>query len=510
MYTDLREIVTPGSRQDDEDDAAAAETLLAAYLTYVSTHGPEYLHTDGDVERCCNILLRSAFFRDNADELRRLMIQFESLDGSGPKGYVNLFLLLLDGRRNVRTLKQMRRAGLVELLAQLAKDNAQDAYRFTKLALAALYDMCRAQRLAADDLAAFDGEYIWFLLRLVELGHDEEDPYSYAVLKVLLAFNEQFMVAALPADSVEPFSRQSADSPRAATPGGGRSNPIVKVLSDHGARFKAYGENMIRMLNRERDTTLQLLILKQLFLLFTNEPTFEYFYTNDLYVLVDVFIRELNDLAEEHESLRHTFLRVLHPLLTNTQLRQPPHYKGQDLIKLLTDLNKECSHFGPVGSTTVRLLARCLTVPWLLPPRKRRLKIPRPSFNSHKSGTGNSQLGISLTGTDIASSASIRSFDSVNSIARSKAPAPPIPPTTEAAVSMVAAPAASPLTGIRSTAAPPAPARKHGKLLSRIGVVHVDRRCDTEQGQQSRAILDAKERDLAKEMDKLTVEVASD
>ena len=77
---------------------------------------------------------------------------------------------------------------------------------------------------------------------------------------------------------------------------------------------------------------------------------------------------------------------------------------------------------------------------------------------------------------------------------------------------MTAAPANVGLAGIggRSAAAPPAPARKHGKLLSRIGVVHVDKRCDGDQGQQSRAILEAKERDLMKEMDKLTVEVASD
>ena len=84
---------------------------------------------------------------------------------------------------------------------------------------------------------------------------------------------------------------------------------------------------------------MQLLILKILYLLFTTKGTSEYFYTNDLRVLVDVFLREIVDLDEDSESvcrpsdpssptshvlpqLRHTYLRVLHPLLTKTQLRE--------------------------------------------------------------------------------------------------------------------------------------------------------------------------------------------
>lgn len=51
------------------------------------------------------------------------------------------------------------------------------------------------------------------------------------------------------------------------------------------------------------DLCMQLLILKILYLLFTTKGTSEYFYTNDLRVLVDVFLRELIDLDEENESV---------------------------------------------------------------------------------------------------------------------------------------------------------------------------------------------------------------
>ena len=49
---------------------------------------------------------------------------------------------------------------------------------------------------------------------------------------------------------------------------------------------------------------MQLLVLKLLYLLFTTKGTSEYFYTNDLRVLVDVFLREIVDLDEESESVQ--------------------------------------------------------------------------------------------------------------------------------------------------------------------------------------------------------------
>lgn len=48
---------------------------------------------------------------------------------------------------------------------------------------------------------------------------------------------------------------------------------------------------------------MQLLVLKLLFILFTSNETSEYFYTNDLRVLVDVFLRELVDLDDESGSV---------------------------------------------------------------------------------------------------------------------------------------------------------------------------------------------------------------
>ena len=58
---------------------------------------------------------------------------------------------------------------------------------------------------------------------------------------------------------------------------------------------------------------MQLLVLKILYLLFTTKGTSEFFYTNDLCVLVDVFLREIVNLDEdqENESVRFSRPHIL-------------------------------------------------------------------------------------------------------------------------------------------------------------------------------------------------------
>lgn len=53
-----------------------------------------------------------------------------------------------------------------------------------------------------------------------------------------------------------------------------------------------------------------------LYLLFTTPGTQEYFYTNDLRVLVDVFLRELNNISDENESVSYSSLIFFIILLT--------------------------------------------------------------------------------------------------------------------------------------------------------------------------------------------------
>ena len=81
-------------------------------------------------------------------------------------------------------------------------------------------------------------------------------------------------------------------------------------------------------------------------------------------MMLKLYIPEIVRLMK----LRHTYLRVLHPLLSHTQLRYPPYYKGEQLTTLLTQLSGTKSltrHFRPIDQTTKRLVTRCIKVPWL-------------------------------------------------------------------------------------------------------------------------------------------------
>lgn len=98
-------------------------------------------------------------------------------------------------------------------------------------------------------------------------------------------------------------------------------------------------------------------------------------------------IRNLLDLPEESEPLRHTYLRVLYPLLEHTQLRYPPHYKREEILKLLECLSGTSNHFQPVDETTMRLVSRCADVQWVK---------SAPAECTHPENLAHRLLGMSL------------------------------------------------------------------------------------------------------------------
>jgi hypothetical protein len=116
---------------------------------------------------------------------------------------------------------------------------------------------------------------------------DASDPYNYIIIRVLLIINEQYMLCTHIAKGDDVVEGEPL------------INRVLKTLCFNGGDYKSFGENIILLLNRETETALQLLILKVLYLLFTTKATQEFFYDNDLRVLVDVIIRNVLDLPDE-------------------------------------------------------------------------------------------------------------------------------------------------------------------------------------------------------------------
>lgn len=86
----------------------------------------------------------------------------------------------------------------------------------------------------------------------------------------------------------------------------------------------------------------------------------------------------------------------MYPLLAFTQLHQPPHYKRDEVLKVLRILGGSYNtHFAPTDETTVRLVERVANVPWLRDDDVSEGEVARKL------------LGISLSPTQTGSSVSV-------------------------------------------------------------------------------------------------------
>ncbi|KAL8909320.1 MAG: hypothetical protein Q9207_000330 [Kuettlingeria erythrocarpa] len=353
---------------DELDDIVSAQCqthgliddALRSYITFVTTYkAEEYLHTEYDLARCSFKLLESALFSAHKDYIRRQIV-FSLLEDDSPDTlHLIVALLLFDGRNNEATFEMMNEEGIFPRLVELIYGQKDDGAGLHRMLLELLYEMSRIQRLRRQDLILIEDDFVQYLFQIIEgLSDDVNDPYHYPVIRVLLILNEQYMVSAH-----DPTPSQNPNNTTNLT------NKVIKTLFTSGSRYKTFGENIILLLNRESETSLQLLILKLLYLIFTTPSTYEYFYTNDLRVLVDIITRNLLDLPLSATALRHTYLRVLYPLLAHTQLKNPPHYKRDELSRLLAMMTATGGategHFGAVDETTKRLVGRCVRVGWL-------------------------------------------------------------------------------------------------------------------------------------------------
>ncbi|KAF2459596.1 hypothetical protein BDY21DRAFT_317723 [Lineolata rhizophorae] len=356
FWDELEDIVTKKC-----DSHEVIDNALRTYLHFTTNFRDQYLQSEDDVLRCTFKLLEACLYADHKEYVRRQLVYCLLQEDDPPTLHIITAFLLFDGIHHDETFEMMQTEGAFPRLIELIQSpNLNSDFRLHRLLLRLLYEMSRIQPLTWEDLVAVDDAFVLHLFQIIEqLSDDVNDPYHYPVIRVLLVLNEQYMV--MSTASSQPLT-----------------NRVIKALSTHGHLYKTFGENLILLLNRESETSLQLLILKLLYLLFQSPSTAEYFYTNDLHVLLDVVVRNLLDLPADSApatALRHTYLRVLHPLLANSQIaKEGAHYKRDEVRKLLALLTDEGKlsgiHFAPVDDTTARLVRRCEAVAWLRDPKE--------------------------------------------------------------------------------------------------------------------------------------------
>ncbi|KAI0749911.1 hypothetical protein C8Q80DRAFT_1269710 [Daedaleopsis nitida] len=374
------------------------DSTLRRYISFCGSYHEQFLQSPLQLRHACDMIIASDLFSFHSERMCEILVHDAQTNTDPHYEMVLYSVILAYGRRNTSFLRNQKRwQPLLPLLMDHVRldvdPEIDDGFygstsgsnigssrsiaipieaKLRSLSVKILYEVCRLQKMSLQDLRMFDDSFIDYLFDLVEQTRGfQDETFNYSVIKLIVALNEQFMLATMQAHTPQPhsnsFAQQQADSRDRNA-----DNRILRVLKSRVGSSPTFGENMIFMLNRAdrtaEDLCMQLLVLKLLYLLFTSKDLAEYFYTNDLCVLVDVFLREIGNIDEDHESLRHTFLRVLHPLLTKTQLRSMP-YKRPQIVQTLESLiqNESIRHVDP---TTKRLVERCMSGEWCVKLRK--------------------------------------------------------------------------------------------------------------------------------------------
>ena len=280
-----------------------------------------YLSTDEDLEKCCARIFKSPIFeRENHHDLRSELIELaKCADISNTRLYIIYVLIILSGRCDPETFRQLREARFVPILCQVIQANVESDTRLHRVGVELLYEVSRTQQFSGSDMDVLDAELIQLLFERAEKS--ESAVYTDSLVRLIISLNEQFMVA-----EVDPVGKQYTflGPPSSSGPPSPPTQPLVNkifdLLSAKPYSFRGVGEKMIFILNRERQYTLQLLMLKFLYLIFITPATYDYFYSNDLRVLVDVFIRELYDLPEDHENVSHLVAQIAFDSLATAYL----------------------------------------------------------------------------------------------------------------------------------------------------------------------------------------------
>ncbi|KAI8072528.1 hypothetical protein BC940DRAFT_292789 [Gongronella butleri] len=303
------------------DDLARQRT--SQYVHFLVRFQQEFITTEAQLAQVAYKLIDSTFYLEHSTTILSHLLQGHALLLQDHSHLLIAYgLLLYAGKEDPRWMQYVveeaymrkRNRLMAKIMGELVQ--LQNDRQVMCVALSLAFEMGKVAKFKRADWDAVTQEIITFLLDLVESSRtDTDEQFHTYIILLLLVLNEQFIMA------------------------GDRSNLVIAALSFRLQNSTTFGENLIFLLNRSDDACIQLLILKLLFSILNEPKLFEYFYTNDLYVLVDIILREVCDLGDdqEAETLRDAYLRVLRPCLLNTQLRDRP-YKKAEIHQVLCSL----------------------------------------------------------------------------------------------------------------------------------------------------------------------------
>lgn len=174
-------------------------------------------------------------------------------------------------------------------------------------------------------------DYAGFVSPLFDLMDDATEEVFLATAHAVLALNVHY--------SHWERVDQDAGKPLPAA-GEPRPNAVMAALLQHD-KAEFFGEALLHIVNNQhypyRNETVLRQSLQFLETMFEGEGdgnTAAFLYTNDLKVLVDIIIREVQDLPPP-DTVRRGYLKVAHLLIRNSPWMEHGRYRREDLLSAL-------------------------------------------------------------------------------------------------------------------------------------------------------------------------------
>ncbi|WEJ93985.1 pre-rRNA processing [Yamadazyma tenuis] len=219
---------------------------------------------------------------------------------------------------------------------------------------------------------------------------DEDKLIAYEEFKLLLLINEQYLMKSYSSPGI-----------RNKVFDGLMSESLEEGSESVNSKISGFLNVLVYHINREESQIIKILILKFLYLVFTSSYTSKLYYLNDLKILMDIFIRELEDIEymeeenAENRILVLTYLKVMYPMTRFSQMADlVDGYRRSDIVAMLSNIvsNISASSEEDQISQSLKqisdLASKCMSVPWLK--KKNRNIIPNSQANSSSSSLNSS------------------------------------------------------------------------------------------------------------------------
>lgn len=360
----------------DINNESDVNSALVSFIKITADHYSSLIKCDQDLYRVGLILVESEMFERTTDFCLRKLLSLLSIDLLELSlKLIIAYIILYKCKIDISSMDILvENQGFVVIynniysnfayLSKYSNDSPREAEEqqtetdtdiiegikhLTTILIDIMYQFFRYSKCQIANLQMIDDFFIYYLVSSVR-SDVIDDIFNNIKFKLLLALNEQYMIFGYEYDI---------------------ENKAYEFTLNQTMSKDFIGLLLLKF-NRETDASLLIMICKVIYIILTKDLKVarDFFYLNDLNVFVDVLLRNLNNISENEEVLRNTYLRVLLPLLNNTELSST-HYHREEIAKTLeffTDAGNFSANKVPTieERTTVRMAKRCLTeVKWL-------------------------------------------------------------------------------------------------------------------------------------------------